>query len=161
MVYKNVEFFLFLLLIGIFFVGIILSFAFFISRGANPPLLGSELSVGNIVLKVEVARSASERARGLSGRASLAPDDGMYFIFGKADHYGFWMKDMQFPIDMIWVKGGVVAGFSENAAPEPGVPMWNLHVYYPPDVADTVLEVSAGFVASHHIAVGDAVALRS
>lgn len=159
------EFLIFLLLIGIFSAALILAFAYFIFRGGNKTLSKSELSIGGKTVSVEVARSALEKMRGLSGRESLGENEGMLFIFSatsgsasgrdKAGRPGFWMKDMKFPIDMIWIKQGKVAGFSENAVPEPEKQVWSLKIYYPPDTADEVLEVNAGFVAKNGIQIGD------
>ena len=41
--------------------------------------------------------------KGLSGRDNLADDEGMFFVFEKSDIYPFWMKDMKFAIDIIWI----------------------------------------------------------
>src|SRR4051812_34888171 len=50
-----------------------------------------------------VAKSETERQKGLSGRKSLSQNQGMIFIFDHPDKYGFWMKDMLFPIDIIYI----------------------------------------------------------
>ena len=67
------------------------------------------------------------------------------------------MKDMNFPIDIIWIAGSKVAGFAENAAPQPGARLWELSIYTSPDGVDKVLEVNAGVVAKDNIKVGDTV----
>ena len=155
----NVESLLFLFLIGLCSVvfALIVLYFFFGSVGERQ---NSMVSIGGTTISAEIAKSAAERARGLSGRAALGESEGMYFIFDAPQRYGFWMKDMRFPIYIVWIKNGIVAGFSENAAPEPNARLWSLKVYYPPDVADAVLEVHAGFVVQHHILVGDAAALK-
>ncbi len=105
----------------------------------------------------EVAGTMLSRNKGLSGRPSFAADAAMLFIFNMPSRYGFWMKDMQFPIDIIWIRLGKVIGFSENAAPEPGKNILNLTAYYPPGNIDRVLEVSAGTVQKYGFTVGDSV----
>ncbi len=54
------------------------------------------------VYKIEVADNSALLKKGLSGHKPLLGNEGMLFIFQKAEKYGFWMKDMTFPIDIIW-----------------------------------------------------------
>ncbi len=60
-------------------------------------------SIGGQVYFLDVALTDAEKEKGLSGRSSLAPDTGMLFVFDKPGTYGFWMPDMSFPIDIIWL----------------------------------------------------------
>jgi hypothetical protein len=85
----------------------------------------------------------------------------MYFIFDKPGNYGFWMKDMKFPIDIIWISGDEVVGIDENAEPEPGEPLSDLKIYYPPREIDRVLEVNAGAAEKYNLKVGDTVTVLS
>lgn len=121
------------------------------------PAVQAVVRVGEHEFRVEIADTPDREARGLSGRASLGEDEGMFFIFAVPGTYGFWMKEMNFPIDIIWIAGGRVAGFVEQAQPEPGKPLPELAVYYPPEDVDRVLEVNAGTVARYGIKAGDAV----
>lgn len=148
----------------------------------NPPLPAARVTVGSAVFSAEVARTAIEQARGLSFRAGLGQNDGMVFLFGSSTVRYFWMKDMNFPLDMIWIGGGSpspifqnkisegsqgktwegkVLGFAENAAPQPGTPLWKLKIYSSPPGVDAVLEVSAGTVAKDDIKIGDTVEISS
>jgi len=54
-------------------------------------------------IKVEIARSTSEQARGLMFRESLEPDSGMWFVFTDDKQRVFWMKNVRFPIDIIFI----------------------------------------------------------
>ena len=54
-------------------------------------------------VKVDLALTAAEQMQGLSGRTELKENEGMLFIFPQSGNYPFWMKDMNFPIDMIWL----------------------------------------------------------
>ncbi len=118
------------------------------------------LSVGSQTFDVEIADSTSSRTQGLSGRDSLGEKEGLLFIFPSAGNYGFWMKDMNFPIDIVWLNGGRVAGFSENLQPEPGKSVFALPIYYPPANVDMVLEINAGAVAKYGLQAGDTVILQ-
>jgi hypothetical protein len=71
------------------------------------------------------------------------------------------MKDMKFPIDIIWISGDEVVGIDENAEPEPGKPLSDLKIYYPPREIDSVLEVNAGTAEKYNLKVGDTVAAPS
>ena len=54
-------------------------------------------------INVELANTPDLRERGLSGRTSMSADHGMLFVFQQSGVYGFWMKDMNYPLDMVWV----------------------------------------------------------
>jgi uncharacterized protein len=125
----------------------------------NPPLTTNTVTINGAVFNVEIASTSVAQARGLSFRPSLGENDGMLFVFASATIQNFWMKDMNFPLDMIWIGGGKVVGFAENAEPQPGVPLWSLKIYNSPDGTDKVLEVNAGTVAKDNIQVGDPVTI--
>jgi len=57
--------------------------------------------MGNI--NVELANTNASREIGLSYRTSMNQDEGMLFVFDKIGKYGFWMKDMNFPLDILWL----------------------------------------------------------
>jgi uncharacterized membrane protein (UPF0127 family) len=61
------------------------------------------LTIGSKKIAAEVADTATARQKGLSGRSCISQNEGMLFVFGQPGTYGFWMKDMKFPIDMIWI----------------------------------------------------------
>lgn len=51
----------------------------------------------------ELALSISERANGLMFRDKLDPKEGMLFIFESEETHAFWMKNVRFPIDILWL----------------------------------------------------------
>jgi hypothetical protein len=107
--------------------------------------------VGTTTLKIDLARTEEERAQGLSGRESLAEDEAMLFIFPTLDIYGFWMKEMNFDLDIIWLDGaGVVADITPNVSRD-SYPQ----VFYPRTKIKYGLEVPAGWAGRHNIALGD------
>lgn len=118
------------------------------------------LTVGGTTFEVGVAANAVSRMRGLSGRPSLGENEGLLFIFPTSGNYGFWMKEMNFPIDIVWINGGKVIGFSENLRPEPNKTVFTLPIYYPPGEADEVLEINAGAVSKYGIKEGDLVSFE-
>jgi uncharacterized membrane protein (UPF0127 family) len=109
-------------------------------------------------LRVEVAVTPEDRVRGLSGRDSLAEDAGMLFDLVDPRRPGFWMKDMRFPLDMVWIdERKNVVGVSANVEPQPGVPDSELRRYSPPTPVRYVLELNAGAAERLGLGAGDAV----
>ena len=116
----------------------------------------SYLEIGGVKLEIEIADTATARAQGLSGRPILPENTGMLFVFNTADYYNFWMKDMYFPIDIIWLNDDWrVIDLTENISPK------NFPVTYQPRApARYVLEVNAGFTTTHHLTIGTRVVSR-
>jgi uncharacterized protein len=113
---------------------------------------------GRIRVEVEVMLTPAAQEKGLSGHAPLAADQGMLFLFDSPQRYGFWMKDMTFPIDIIWIAGEKVADITVNAAiPVQGQ---DLPIYSPRVPVDKVLEVPAGFAALHGLRIGSTVEIQ-
>ena len=113
-----------------------------------------EVRVNDRIFNVDIADNMMSRAQGLSGREKLNDDEGVLFVFGTSSIQGFWMKDMKFPIDIIWIKGERIVGFEENVQPESEKTVFRLTVYYSPEAVDRVLEVNAGIVARNGFKVG-------
>lgn len=113
--------------------------------------------LNSAVFDAELADTPEKRERGLGGRASLGPRQAMYFPFPSAGRWVFWMKDMRFPIDIIWIRDGRVVDVTRRAAvPEPGAV---LERYAPMEPADAVLEVAAGAADEIRVKPGDPVRL--
>ena len=110
-------------------------------------------------LKVEIMADERSRARGLSGRFELAPEAGMVFLFDKPDFHNFWMKDMFFPIDIIWINNGQIVDIIENV-PAPAFGEVKLPPYSPQEAITIVLEVNAGWSKKHNIQIGDSFLLK-
>ena len=122
-----------------------------------------EIIIGDKSLLVEVADTQEARSKGLSGRESLGENEGMLFVFEKEDSLpGFWMKDMNFSIDIIWINDSRVSQISKEVpAPTPDTPDRSLPIYTPGTAIDYVLEVSAGFSDKNNISEGSLVDLSS
>jgi uncharacterized membrane protein (UPF0127 family) len=97
------------------------------------------VTVGRVQFSVEVADNPAAWRKGLVGHAPLKSGEGMLFLFPTPTQKTFWMKDMTYPIDIIWIRDGKVIGIAEDAQPDNG------EVVYPsPGAVDSVLEVAAG-----------------
>ena len=64
---------------------------------------GVILEIGEETFIVEIADNDEERVRGLSLREPIEANRGMLFIFDVSGNYSFWMKDMLFALDIIWI----------------------------------------------------------
>lgn len=108
------------------------------------------ITIGDTTVVAEVATTPEEQQQGLSGRTTLAEGRGMLFVFAEPQVLRFWMKDMQFPIDIIWISGdGIVLGFVQALSPDTYPTVFSSGV-----TATYALEVPAGFVETHAIAEG-------
>lgn len=92
--------------------------------------------------RLEIADTDEERQQGLSGRDGLAPKTGMLFQFGKPGIYPFWMKDMKFALDIVWLDGDEVVEVATLKPPQETGFIPAVHI--PTHRADTVLEINAG-----------------
>lgn len=101
-------------------------------------------------IEAEVASTSDQQAKGLGGRASLKAGTGMLFPFAHPGDYGFWMKDMHFPLDMVWISSNKkVASVTSNISPDTYP-----EVFYPPLAISYVLELNAGDAVRFGIATG-------
>jgi len=110
--------------------------------------------------QVEVADTFASRELGLGGREGLEEDKGMLFLFNSLDTRTFWMKNVSFPIDIIWIAGDEVVGFAESTTPHTNQFVGQIARYRSPEPVDKVLEVAAGTVKRARIIVGDGVEVK-
>lgn len=111
------------------------------------------LKIGQAEVLADVARTAKEREAGLSGRSGLGDDEGMLFVFDQPGYYPFWMKEMKFPIDIIWISEDLeIVDISSNLSPDsfPQTFRSQRPVLY-------VLEVERGFVSQNQVGLGRSV----
>lgn len=109
------------------------------------------VSLAGTDVKVEVANTIKSRTQGLSRRESLPTGEGMLFVFDRPAKYHFWMKDMNFPIDIIWISEDFkVTHVKENATPESYPESFGPYID-----SRYVLEVNVGFAKKYQLKVGD------
>lgn len=154
-----------LLLLGGLFVFVIIVSAFLYIR-INQVLMDSQVAVpslgqaklpekiiriGKVELKVEVARTNESRMSGLSNRTVLEQGKGMLFEFDQEGLYSFWMKEMKFPIDIIWLDSDFKVVYVVIKAKPESFP----NLFTPTTPARFVLEIPAGFVEANNISIGN------
>lgn len=113
----------------------------------------SRVVLGGKVFSVDVADTYFTLKKGLSERKSISKNEGMLFVFEKKDKQSFWMKDMFFSIDIIWVDENYVITHIEKSVSPDTYPK----VFSPEAPSLYVLEVSAGQADLLGIKVGDTV----
>lgn len=92
------------------------------------------------IISSNIANTNDSREQGLSGVKNLNPDSGLLFVFPSKSTYGFWMKDMNFALDIVWINEfKEVVGVSANV-----LPSTYPDVFYPPTDVKYVLETNAG-----------------
>ena len=113
-----------------------------------------EVHVGNIKVNAEVADTFLKRTRGLMGRKSLQENEGMIFSFDTEGYYGFWMMNMEFPIDIVFIsENKTVVDFMKNVQPCELV----CETHRPREKTMYVLEVEANFAEKHELKIGSKV----
>lgn len=113
---------------------------------------GPRVVIGEATFAVEVADTPALRERGLGYRDSLCESCGMLFVFGHKEAYGFWMKGMRFPIDILWIRDGTIIHIERSVDFRD-----QQRIYRPDTPADHVLELPAGTCEKRHIQRGDRV----
>ncbi|MBI5254227.1 DUF192 domain-containing protein [Candidatus Falkowbacteria bacterium] len=108
-----------------------------------------------VKVKVERADSFIEKQEGLMFRDKLEDGHGMLFIFRHEGQASFWMKNMKFPLDLIFIsKDKKIVDIKQNFQP---CLVENCPVYKSVVAAQYVLEVNAGFVEKNKISIGDSI----
>ena len=117
------------------------------------------LHIGDTVYMVDLAVTPEERTQGLSGRPSMDTNRGMLFVYDADGPRTFWMPDMHFPLDMVWIRADcTVAGVTADV-PNPSLdtPREQLELYPSAGMARFILELNAGQAATHGIEAGGVV----
>lgn len=114
------------------------------------------VAFGDTVFVVDVADTRETRYRGLSGRGELAANQGMLFVFDRSGDYDFTMRDMRFPLDILWLdENWRVVHIEEDLQPE-SYP----ESYRSNSPAQYVLEINAGSVAKEGIEIGEQAVIK-
>ena len=109
-------------------------------------------------IPVEVADTLKKRSLGLGKRASLKKDWGMLFVFEKKELHRFWMKDMLFPLDIVWLNNHRIVHIIHNAKPTNS--REKPEVMTSPVPVNFVLEIAAGRAAKLRLKTGQRMKLK-
>jgi len=112
----------------------------------------AQLMFNNTIIAVDISDTEKKITQGLSHRERLSNKQGMLFIVNSISYWdsSIWMKDMLFPIDIIWLdEDFVVFDIARDIHPETFPEKF--HPLYP---AHYVLEVCAGWADRYGVRVG-------
>jgi uncharacterized membrane protein (UPF0127 family) len=127
----------------------------FLASISAPPgrILKAEVIVNNFTLKADLALTQEQQTKGLAVKNTMNETQGMLFVFQHPALQSFWMKDMKFPIDIIWMDANrSVVYIAPNLQPCPAV--GDCPGYVPTKESMYVLETTAGFSHRHHVIPG-------
>ncbi len=170
MEYKNKHTYILLLFLLIIFA--IISFTWHPNNSSNTNIATSSaeipgscgsyqqglVAINSKTINVDISDTECKRVLGLSGRATLADGTGMIFIFDVPGYYPFWMQDMNFSLDMVWISADFqIVGIAKNVNPS------TFNAQNPQQsqtfggqyLAQYVLELPAGFSDKNNLEVGN------
>jgi len=108
---------------------------------------------------IEMAITDSQKSKGLAKYEKIPESFGMLFLFGKADYYSFWMKNMKFPIDIIYINDNKIVDIFKNV-PNPKSKSEVPKTIKPSLPSDKVLEINAGLSDKYNFKRGDSVRIN-
>lgn len=115
--------------------------------------------INNKSFAVDVAKTEEQKAKGLSVYDKLPLEKGMIFVFDTKGYYTFWMKDMKFPIDIIYINNNKIVDIFKNIAP-PKSQNEILPIIKPKETANIILEINAGLSDKYNFKTGDFVKIN-
>ncbi|MBM3228574.1 DUF192 domain-containing protein [Candidatus Pacearchaeota archaeon] len=108
--------------------------------------------------EIEIADTSEKRISGLSNREFLEENKGMLFVFPEESVPGFWMKDMKFPLDIIWINRNLeIIGIDKNQIP---CEENDCIILYPPSNILYVLEITSGLSEKYGFEIGNKISLN-
>ena len=115
------------------------------------------LQLNNQPFQVILAETPAEIKQGLSYRQEIGAD-GMLFLLQPDSRPTFWMYEMKFPLDFIWINDDTVVQLNANVPhPKPDASAAEIEYIPAEQPVDAVLEVPAGFIKEHSIEIGHSV----
>lgn len=116
-----------------------------------------QVVVGEKTYQVLIADRLGHQHRGWGGSDDMGKVDGMWFAFGAPSYHSMVMREMKFPLDIVWVKDGFIVDIAPEVRPEPGRTDNQLTVYRSRLPSTDVLEFKSGFAAENGLKIGDEV----
>jgi hypothetical protein len=132
---------------------LLIAFLLFINIIPKTPII----SINGHNFSLFLAKTSQEQTVGLAKYNLIASNQGMLFLFNKSENYSFWMKDMKFPIDIIFIQDNKVVDVFNNV---PVSPDNNLPVYTTKTKANKVLEINASLAKKYGIKIGSEVKIN-
>lgn len=111
-----------------------------------------EIRIGKNIFQAEIAATPAKRSQGLSNRKELCENCAMLFLFEGKGLHSFWMKEMNFDLDMIWIDKNEIVYMVKNVSKKK-----EFEVIKPEYKADKILEINASLADKLGIKIGDEV----
>lgn len=118
--------------------------------------ISAQAQIGEQQILLEVAKTPGEQQIGLMYRTALAPNRGMLFPLNPPRAATFWMKNVNIPLDMIFLRNGEVQAIAADVPPCTSNPC---PTYGPGVLVDQVIELAGGRAAQLGIQVGDRISI--
>jgi uncharacterized membrane protein (UPF0127 family) len=126
------------------------------TQGQKLPISATALIAGKKI-NLEVAQTPKQQEIGLMYRTSLPDDQGMLFPFNPPQPVAFWMKNTLIPLDMVFLRTGVVQAIATNVPPCKSDPCPG---YPSSKTIDQVIELRGGLTTELGLKVGDRVTIQ-
>ncbi|HZC88191.1 MAG TPA: DUF192 domain-containing protein [Nitrososphaera sp.] len=110
------------------------------------------VTVNHVKLVADIASNEEQMTKGLAVKDHLNENEAMLFVFTTPGNHGFWMKDMKFPIDIIWMNANKTVVHIEHSL-NPCTPI-SCPIYQPNSDSLYVLETVAGFANRYNVTEG-------
>jgi len=136
---------------------VVFSFVYPMKAMFSEPVMLSEgnfVIVGGQKITLKVADTKEKKLKGLMFEKKLGENEGMVFLFKNQDYRTFWMKNMQIPIDMVFINNGKVDTIYDSA---PACKQTPCKLYPSQDKVNAVLELQAGFCKKYNVKKGSVV----
>lgn len=117
----------------------------------------ANVKIGGEVLKVLVANTPAHQVEGWSNKKDMGNYGGMLFVFPDFGQHTMVMRDMRFPLDIVWLNGNKIVEIAPNIQTEPGKTEAQLTPFFSSQPSNMVLELPAGFMDKTGIKIGDEV----
>jgi len=113
----------------------------------------AKVTVNGMVLVADISATNEQRTKGLSVKDALAENEAMLFVFDNEAEHTFWMQNMRFPIDIIWINSNKTVVHIEHNLQPCGYGLL-CPTYKPSQDSLYVLETVGGFVEKHDVVQG-------
>ena len=118
----------------------------------------AQVRIKDQLIHVALSQTPEEITQGLSGTESMEENQGMLFVMPRGETPSFWMKNMRYSLDFVWIYDDRIIDISKDIPP-PESPDSPLQTYSPSMPITHVLELNGGWIERHGIEIGDRVDL--
>lgn len=129
----------------------------FYNRQPQKLPISATFTKNNQTIQLEVAKKPSELYKGLKFRKSIPESRGMLFVVNRAEPIRLWMKDTYIPLDMVFMRDGIVNQVVSNAVPCNAKPC---PAYGGKLSTNQIIELPAGKASKLGIKVGNRINIK-